>query len=93
MRGRCSVMTNSPPVKSRPGSDSKATTCSGKTQSPSTMLMQAHLVSLAQPLQARQRPRLAGGAIPRKEFRQFGRIAQQVVRICCQRLAIGARWR
>ena len=29
-RGRCSVSTNSPPVKSRPGSESRIATCSGK---------------------------------------------------------------
>ena len=34
MRGRCSVITNSPPVKSRPGSESRIASCSGKTCSP-----------------------------------------------------------
>ncbi len=34
MRGRCSVSTNSPPVKSLPGSDSSTVACSGKTCSP-----------------------------------------------------------
>ena len=34
MRGRCSVSTNSPPSKSRPGSDRRIAACSGKTCSP-----------------------------------------------------------
>ena len=33
-RGRCSVITNSPPVKSSPGSDNKIASCRGKTWSP-----------------------------------------------------------
>ncbi len=34
IRGRCSVSTNSPPVKSRPGSDSRIATWIGNTCSP-----------------------------------------------------------
>src|SRR5262249_31325234 len=30
MRGRCSVSTNSPPVKSSPGRDTRKATCNGK---------------------------------------------------------------
>ena len=33
-RGRCSVSTNSPPVKSLPGCDSRIASCSGNTCSP-----------------------------------------------------------
>jgi fibronectin-binding autotransporter adhesin len=34
MRGRCSVNTNSPPLKSAPGRESRNATCNGKTCSP-----------------------------------------------------------
>ena len=58
MRGRCSVSTNSPPVKSRPGSESRIATWSGKTMLAVHVLMQAIVVAGAIAQQERRRPRL-----------------------------------
>ena len=68
MRGLCSVSTNSPPAKSRPGSLRRIATCSGKTRLAVDVLMQAIVVAGPIAQDERRRPGLPGGAAAFEEF-------------------------
>ena len=91
MRGRCSVSTNSPPVKSAPGLGQQDRDLQREDVLAVEVLVQAVVVARAVLQQQRRRPRLAGAWQRSRNVRVLGRVAH-VDRPCAsfQRLAIGA---
>ena len=91
MRGRCSVSTNSPPVKSRARLGQQDRHLEREHMLAIKILMQAVVVARAIAQQQRRRPRLAGGMATREEVGMRRRKARY--RSPCasfQRLAIRA---
>ena len=90
MRGRCSVSTNSPPVKSAPGCGQQDRHLEREHVLAVQVLVQAVVVAGAVLQQQRRRPHLAGGVAARQITRRAPPDSARAMPIASfQRLAIG----
>ena len=76
MRGRCSVSTNSPPVKSAPGSDRSTASCNRKDVLAVKVLVQAVVVAVLVAEQQRRRADLSRRVALLQKEGMLGRIAR-----------------